>query len=167
MPAPRTQSVITDHAHNLVFHTMAEFGIAGVAVLCAGLASLLLAMRRQEPTAHLWWLCAVLAIRGIHSMLEYPLWYAYFRGIAALGASETAALQVGDRSRGRLLLVPMLLLGCIRTTAPSSLCTGSSRKNPAPRRKEWREHGGDPSGAATAFSVRSLRGIGAVASDGA
>jgi O-antigen ligase len=115
LPAPRTESVITDHAHNLVFHTMAEFGIAGLAVLCAGLASLLLAMRRQEPTAHLWWLCAVLAILGIHSMLEYPLWYAYFLGIAAvaLGVSETAALQVGDRSRGRLLLVPMLLLGCL------------------------------------------------------
>lgn len=113
LPAPRTESAITDHAHNLGFQTMAEFGIAGVAVLCAGLASLLLAMRRQEPTAHLWWLCAVLAILGIHSMLEYPLWYAYFLGIAAvaLGVSETAALQVGDRSRGRLLLVPMLLLG--------------------------------------------------------
>ncbi|MGH8863262.1 MAG: Wzy polymerase domain-containing protein [Burkholderiales bacterium] len=166
MPAPRTESVITDHAHHLVFHTMAEFGIAGAAVPCAGLASLLLAMRRQEPTAHLW-LCAVLAILGIHSMLEYPLWYAYFLGIAALGVSETAALQFGDRSRGRLLLVPMLLLGCIRTTAPSSRCTGSSRTHPAPRRKEWREHGGGPSGAATAFSVRSLHGIGAVASDGA
>jgi O-antigen ligase len=115
LPAPRTESAITDHAHNLVFHTMAEFGIAGLAVLCAGLASLLLAMRRQEPTAHLWWLCAVLAILGIHSMLEYPLWYAYFLGIAAvaLGVSETAALQVGDRSRGRLLLLPMLLLGCM------------------------------------------------------
>jgi hypothetical protein len=107
--------VITDHAHHLVFHTMAEFGIAGVAVPCAGLASLLLAMRRQEPAAHLWRFCAVLAILGIHSMLEYPLWYGYLLGIAtvALGVSETAALQVGDRSRGRLLLVPMLLLGCM------------------------------------------------------
>lgn len=113
LPAPRTESAITDHAHNLVFQTMAEFGIAGVAVLCAGLASLLLAMRRQEPSAHLWWLCAVLAILGIHSMLEYPLWYAYFLGIAAvsLGVSETAVVKVGDRSRGRLLLVAMLLLG--------------------------------------------------------
>jgi len=113
LPPPRTESAITDHAHNLVFQTMAEFGIAGTAVLGAGLASLVLAMRRQEPTAHLWWLCAVLAILGIHSMLEYPLWYAYFLGIAAiaLGVSETAVLQVGDRSRGRLLLVPMLLLG--------------------------------------------------------
>ena len=68
---------------------------------------------RHEPTAHLWWLCAALAILRIHSMLEYPLWCAYFPGIAvvALGVSETAAVQVGDRSGGRLLLVPMLLLG--------------------------------------------------------
>jgi hypothetical protein len=113
LPAPRTESAITDHAHNLVLQTMAEFGIAGLAVLCAGLAFLLFAVGRQERTAHLWWSCAVLAILGIHSMLEYPLWYAYFLGIAAvaLGVSETAALQVGDRGRGRLLLVLMLLLG--------------------------------------------------------
>ncbi len=113
LPAPRTETGITDHAHNLVFQTMAEFGIAGVAVLCAGLAAFLSGLRRQEPTAQLWWLCAVLAILGIHSMLEYPLWYAYFLGIAAvaIGVSDSAALQVGDRSRGRLLLVPMLLLG--------------------------------------------------------
>jgi hypothetical protein len=46
-------------------------------------------------------------------MLEYPLWYAYFPGIAALGVSATPALQVGDRSRGRLLLVPMMHPGCM------------------------------------------------------
>jgi len=117
LPVQRTESAITDNAHNLVFQTMAEFGIAGIAVLCAGLAPMLLAIRRQEPGAHLWWLCAVLAILGIHSMLEYPLWYAYFLGIAAvvLGVSETAAISIGERSRGRVLLVPMLVLGVIAT----------------------------------------------------
>jgi hypothetical protein len=81
------------------------------AVLRTDLASLLLAMRRQEPTARLWWLCAVLAILGIHSMLEYLLCYVYFLGIAAvaLGVSETVALQVGDRSGGRLLLLVTML----------------------------------------------------------
>jgi hypothetical protein len=113
LPPPRMADLIIDNAHNLLFQTLAEFGIAGMAILCAGLASLLLALHRQEPSPHLWWLCAVLAILGIHSMLEYPLWYAYFLGIAAvtLGVSEAAALRVGNRSRGRLLLVPMLLLG--------------------------------------------------------
>jgi len=115
LPPPRIVDLVTDHAHNLLLQTMAEFGIAGVVVLCAGVASLLLGLRRQEPSAHLWWLCAVLAILGIHSMLEYPLWYAYFLGIAAvaLGVSETVVVKVGDRKRGRLLMVPMLLLGCM------------------------------------------------------
>lgn len=115
LPLPRAESGIIDHAHNLLLQTMAESGIAGVVVLCAGLASLLLGLRRQEPSAHLWWLCAVLAILGIHSMLEYPLWYAYFLGIAAVsfGVSETVVVKVGDRGRGRLVLVPMLLLGCM------------------------------------------------------
>jgi hypothetical protein len=115
LPPLPTENAIIDHAHNLVFQTMAEFGVAGLAVLCAGIASLLLAVGRQEPTVHLWWLCAVLAILGIHSMLEYPLWYAYFLGIAAvsLGLSETVVFRVGEHGRGRLVLVPMLLLGCM------------------------------------------------------
>jgi len=48
-------------------------------------------------------------------MLEYPLWYAYFLGIAAVsfGISETDVVTVGDRRRGRLVLVPMLVLGCM------------------------------------------------------
>ncbi|MGQ0578440.1 MAG: Wzy polymerase domain-containing protein [Betaproteobacteria bacterium] len=113
LPPPRIVDLIVDHAHNLLLQTMAEFGIAGVVVLCAGVVSLLLSLRRQEPSAHLWWLCAVLAILGIHSMLEYPLWYAYFLGIAAitLGVSETVVVKVGDRSRGRLLMVLMMFLG--------------------------------------------------------
>jgi O-antigen ligase len=115
LPPPRVEDSIADNAHNLLLQVLAEFGIAGVAVLCAGLASLLLALRRQEPSPHLWWLCAVLAILGIHSMLEYPLWYAYFLGIAAVafGAPEVAVLKVGDRARGRVLLVTMLFLGCM------------------------------------------------------
>ncbi|HKQ26490.1 MAG TPA: Wzy polymerase domain-containing protein [Burkholderiales bacterium] len=115
LPGPRIVDAITDHAHNLVLQTMAEFGIAGIAVLGAGLSSLVLAIRRREPSAYLWWLCAVLAILGVHSMLEYPLWYAYFLGIAAvsLGVSETVVVTVSDRGRGRLVLVPMLILGCM------------------------------------------------------
>jgi O-antigen ligase len=113
LTGPRIVDSITDHAHNLVLQTMAEFGIAGIAVLSAGLSFLLFAIRRREPSPHLWWLCAVLAILGIHSMLEYPLWYAYFLGIAAvsLGVSETVVVKVGGR--GRLVLVPMLVLGCM------------------------------------------------------
>lgn len=54
-------------------------------------------------------------ILGIHSMLEYPLWYAYFLGIAAvvLGASESAATTIGKRTGGRLVRGLMLLLGWI------------------------------------------------------
>ena len=115
LPSHRVVDSIADNAHNLPLQTMAEFGIAGVVVLCAGLVSLLLGLRCQQPSAHLWWLCAVLAILSIDSMLEYPLWCAYFLGIAAIsfGVSDTVVVTVGDRSRGRLVLVPMLLLGCM------------------------------------------------------
>ena len=46
----------------------------------------------------------------IHSMLEYPRWYAYSLGIAAflLGASESAAMTIDRRTGGNLVRVLIL-----------------------------------------------------------
>ena len=78
LTGPRIVDSITDHAHNLVLQTMAEFGIAGIAVLSAGLSFLLFAIRRREPSPHLWWLCAVLAIWA-STVCRVPAWYAISR----------------------------------------------------------------------------------------
>lgn len=63
----------------------------------------------------MWLVLSIAAILGIHSMLEYPLWYAHFLGIAAvvLGASDTAATTIGKRTGGRLVLLLALLLGWV------------------------------------------------------
>ena len=52
-------------------------------------------------------------ILRIYSMLEYPLWFAYFPGIAAvvLRASESAATTIGNRTGGKLVRGLMLLPG--------------------------------------------------------
>jgi O-antigen ligase len=113
LPPPRLYEGVVDNAHNLVMHTLAEFGLAGLCVLLAGLVAWVAALRRHAVTPQLWWILAVAGILGIHSMLEYPLWYAYFLGIAAvvIGVSERAALTAGSRSGGRLILFAVLALG--------------------------------------------------------
>lgn len=115
LPPPRADDVVNDNAHNLVLHTMAEFGLAGVAVLVAGIALWLRSALRSEFSAAMWWVLSLAAILGIHSMLEYPVWYAYFLGIAAvlLGASESAAITIGERTGGRPVLALVLLLGWV------------------------------------------------------
>ena len=115
LPPPRAEEVVNNNAHNLLLHTMGEFGLAGVVVLVAGLAFWLRGVWRNDFSASMWWVLSLAVILGIHSMLEYPLWYAYFLGIAAvvLGASESAPTTIGKRTGGKLVRLLILLLGWI------------------------------------------------------
>jgi len=116
LPPPRLQDFVYDNAHSLLFHTGAEFGCAGLLVLMAGIWAWAKGLAKREFSASTWWLLSTVAILGIHSMLEYPLWYAYFLGIAAvlLGTSESAAITIG-RQTGRLVPALILLLGWTAT----------------------------------------------------
>lgn len=73
------------HAHNIVLHLLAETGLIGLA--CVG-APLLAGLRRgagaTAPLTERWLVLGLAAVLVLHSLLEYPLWYAYFLGIAAL-----------------------------------------------------------------------------------
>jgi len=69
-------------------------------------------------------------------MLEYPLWYAYFPGIAAvvLGASESAATTIGKRAGGKLVRGLMLLPGWIAVAnIYQDYCTLQFRHRVPPR----------------------------------
>jgi hypothetical protein len=52
-------------------------------------------------------------MQAADAMLEYPLWYAYFLGIAAvvMGARERKAPKADDRPGGRLVLSAADVLG--------------------------------------------------------
>jgi hypothetical protein len=75
---------ILDNAHNLPLHLAVELGLPVALFLCAALVGWLW---RQAPwreavlERQLAW--AVLAVVGVHSLLEYPLWYGQFQ-VAAL-----------------------------------------------------------------------------------
>jgi len=75
---------ILDNAHNLPLHWAVEWGLPLALLACGGLLWLLRRMqpwREAVPQRQLAW--AVLAMIGLHSLLEYPLWYGPFQ-IAAL-----------------------------------------------------------------------------------
>ncbi|MDD2914275.1 MAG: Wzy polymerase domain-containing protein [Gallionella sp.] len=84
-----------NHTHNLVMQLAAETGLAGLSVLCGTLGVWLWQAYIGSRDVNLWWGYIVLAVLGIHSMTEYPLWYVHFIGIAAvlLGMLESKAYR--------------------------------------------------------------------------
>ncbi len=83
-PGPRFCDIL-DNAHNLPLQLAVELGLPAALLLCG--AALWLIWRGQpwretQPTRQLAW--AVLALIGLHSLLEYPLWYGPFQTAAAL-----------------------------------------------------------------------------------
>lgn len=104
-----------NNAHNIVFQLAAEAGLAGVAVLllATGFFVWQSFVRQVQFNVYQWWGAAVLAVLVIHSLLEYPLWYLYFIGIAAvvLGMFDRTTYSIELRLMGRLSVAMLLLLG--------------------------------------------------------
>ena len=102
-----------EHAHNLFIHLLAEFGVvAPLLVLLLGWRWWIGFARQTWSPAH-WWIAAVLLIEAVHSQLEYPLWYAFFLGVAALalGAGSSAGVRPKVSRQGTAIVALMLLLG--------------------------------------------------------
>lgn len=108
-------SGLYNNAHNLVMQLAAEAGLAGLAVLLGTLGLWLSQAWREPRTIYHWWGYSVLAVIGIHSLLEYPLWYGYFIGIAAvvLGVMESKGYQLELRLMGRVSVSAIILLGAL------------------------------------------------------
>ncbi len=66
---------------------------------------------REKASIHRWWLLSLVAIASLHSLLEYPLWYAYFLGPFALfvGAGDNAVLHVGQVSSSRIVVAGLCI----------------------------------------------------------
>ncbi len=81
---PQRPGAFFDHAHNLPLHLAAELGLPlAAAVMALLLWGLVAAWRRSAQRVAdeaIAGRCAtaMLVLIGLHSLLEYPLWYAYF-----------------------------------------------------------------------------------------
>jgi len=86
---------IVDNAHNLPLHLAVELGLPVALAACAVLLYALWRgkpWRETDPTRQLAW--SVLLCIGVHSMVEYPLWYGPFQ----MAAGMAAGLLWGSRS---------------------------------------------------------------------
>jgi O-antigen ligase len=111
-----------EHTHNLFSHLLAEMGIGAFLIVLMGLIVWFRAIKWSKLNLETWWLFSLLAILGIHSMLEYPLWFAYFLGITAvlLGAGDARTVSIplpsniklGRKALGASIAV-ILLLGIV------------------------------------------------------
>ena len=76
---------ILDNAHNLPLHLAVELGFPFAVLACAFLGWLVCRAKpwlEIDPMRQLAW--GVLAMIGLHSLVEYPLWYGPFQMAAAL-----------------------------------------------------------------------------------
>ncbi len=104
-----------EHAHNLLIDLLAEQGLlAAVLVVLFGLRWWFAFIRQEWSAAH-WWIAAVLLVLAAHSQLEYPLWYAFFLGIAAilLGVGSGSGLHPRITASGKALIALILLFGAL------------------------------------------------------
>ena len=91
---------VAENAHNFILQGLAEFGAPAT-----GVVILLLFFWARRFAARPWgleqfWCGTVLGIGAAHALLEYPLYYAYFLGPAALllGATDSgSALTLAGR----------------------------------------------------------------------
>jgi len=117
-PFPDRPVAFFDHCHNLVMQLLVELGWPlGLAVL-GGLGWLLWralrsAGRAQGEEARLRRMALMLVLMiGVHSMLEYPLWYAYFLLPTAfawglcLGRDESDRLPMSAAERASSAATP-------------------------------------------------------------
>ena len=122
---------LLDNAHNLPLHLAVSFGLP----LALLLVALVLALvwrgqpwRAAQPGARLAW--AVLGVVGLHSLLEYPLWYGPFQiavllavlqlvAGGALPAQADRALLSGTRARAVGAVAALALAGFCWVVAQS------------------------------------------------
>lgn len=113
---------ILDNAHNLPLHLAVELGIPAAVLLCGGLVWATLRARpwaEAHPARQMAW--AVLAIIGVHSLLEYPLWYGPFQIAFGLCLGLLWPAQHGSRlaSAG---FYPMRLVSVAAAACVAAAC---------------------------------------------
>jgi hypothetical protein len=102
------------NAHNALMQLLAETGLLGAGLVCAGLGAWLWDLRKHlAVTAETWWMLCLLSVLFVHSMIEYPLWHANFLGVAAvlLGIGSERGMRIHLSALSRMAFPVMILAG--------------------------------------------------------
>lgn len=132
-----------EHAHNALLQLAADFGLplAGLCMLFG--AVWLLRLTRSADMATDRWSIDVLIILAIHSLLEYPLWYANFLGVFCLAAGALDARTSVIAMPRRRILLPLALGMALVALLPLridylALDDASHRRPLQPSQDDWR-----------------------------
>lgn len=90
-----SKDLFLNHSHNLFMQVLAELGIAGLLLL---VFMAVVWLRRALPhwkNPSYWLIFTLVAVLLLHSNVEFPLWYSYFLGLAAilLGLGSEGAIK--------------------------------------------------------------------------
>ncbi len=101
------------HSHNLFLQLLAETGIAGLSCVAIPLVHWFWRMPWRSLTPDRCWMIGVLAVIGLHSMVEFPFWHANFLGMFALlfGAASPGGASVAPTRLRRGLVLVVVLAG--------------------------------------------------------
>ncbi|MBI3900143.1 MAG: O-antigen ligase C-terminal domain-containing protein [Gammaproteobacteria bacterium] len=106
------------HSHNLVMQVLAELGIVGLLLLVSMIVTWLRQVLPHWKNPSYWLIFILLIVLLLHSSVEFPLWYSYFLGIAAilLGLGNEKTLKttftptLGQFAAGASLLLSAAIL---------------------------------------------------------
>ncbi len=134
---------ILDNAHNLPLHLAVELGVPAALLLCGGTLLLALAgrpWRERQATRQLAW--GVLLVLGVHSLLEYPLWYTPFQmaALLALGMLCGRGLLVWPGTRFAACGLAGLLITLSAYAGWEYWRIGQLYRLPAQRAAHWKEN---------------------------
>jgi len=112
---PRLDEIM-DNAHNLPLHLAVELGIPAALLIVAVLAWMVIAAKpwqERDPTRLMVW--GLLAMIGMHSLVEYPLWYGPFQLAFGLflGMLWPGKAQAQTQQRRMGVRLPAALLAAV------------------------------------------------------
>lgn len=107
-----SQGALFHHSHNLIMQVLAELGVVGLILLVSlGFVWLRQALPHWKIPSY-WLILTLITVLLLHSAVEYPLWYSYFLGMAAillgLGSGEGVKIKftpsLGQLTAGVILI---------------------------------------------------------------
>jgi len=77
-PANPYGNSLFSHSHNLILNLLAETGIIGTLVILGGFGYMLKPVFISKWQAEIVFISSLLIVTGIHSLVEFPLWYVHY-----------------------------------------------------------------------------------------
>ncbi|HSC79057.1 MAG TPA: Wzy polymerase domain-containing protein [Chitinolyticbacter sp.] len=76
--AQAMESRLFTHSHNSLLNLLSETGLAGTLPVLAGIAAAVVGVWRRRDNTVAWFGAVLVTVSLLHSLVEYPLWYAHF-----------------------------------------------------------------------------------------